>query len=90
MPRTAFRFSDLVEQCLAQVDEPQAALVFFAESAGLVGARLQRSPAAAEEQSNAPAHASGDSPLVVVLLRNARFANVGAGRRCRVARSSGR
>ncbi|MBA4019002.1 MAG: hypothetical protein C0483_17675 [Pirellula sp.] len=47
------RFSELVEQCLAQVDEPQAALVFLAESAGLVGARLQRSPAAAEESSSA-------------------------------------
>lgn len=45
-------FSDLVQQCLAQVDEPQAAMVFLGESAGLVGARLQRSPAAVEESSN--------------------------------------
>lgn len=46
-------FSDLVSQCLAQVDEPQAAMVFLGESAGLVGARLQRSPAAADEPSGA-------------------------------------
>lgn len=46
-------FSELVEQCLAQVDKPQAAMVFLGESAGLVGARLQRSPAAAEEQNRA-------------------------------------
>lgn len=44
-------FSDLVEQCLSQTDESQAAMVFLAESAGLVGARLQRSPAEVEEQS---------------------------------------
>lgn len=41
-------FSDLVEQCLLQLDAPQGAMVFLAESAGLVGAQLRRSPAAVE------------------------------------------
>ena len=42
-------FSYLVDQCLGQLGAPQAALVFLAESAGLVGARLRRSPAAVDE-----------------------------------------
>lgn len=47
------RFSELVDQCLRQTNAPQAAMVFVAESAGLVGARLRRSPASTDETTGA-------------------------------------
>jgi anti-anti-sigma factor len=46
------RFSELVDQCLLQTNAPQAAMVFVAESAGLIGARLRRSPASTNEKAS--------------------------------------
>lgn len=48
----------LAEQCLALSNSSLAAMVIVAESAGLVGAALRRSPA-----SNAAAPLAGDSPV---------------------------
>lgn len=43
------RFSELVHHCLLQANSPQAGMVFVAESAGLIGAGLRRSPVASDD-----------------------------------------